>query len=233
MPPRFYRRVRLLPGLRMNLGKRGVILSIGGRGAWYPVGAARPSSDPRHPRNRALLDRACSAGRGAAMRASIRLQPHRGPLRDRRAVAAWETCGRLRLTAAGARPSRWVPAGEDSAVPTLDTRAQTHSSKYPPAKPGALGFEPLKAACRPLTRPRFLILKLTLRINTWHVKVPVKRNALSPTPTERRGQSCRVSFFLPSKSSRVHTATVGNVKLLLPPRQSRGNSQDIRRPDST
>ena len=29
-------------------------------------------------------------------------------------------------------------------------------SKYPPAKPGALGCEPLKAAMRSLTRPRVL-----------------------------------------------------------------------------
>jgi len=33
------------------------------------------------------------------------------------------------------------------------TEANRGTSKYPPAKPGALGFEPLKAAWGPLTRP--------------------------------------------------------------------------------
>jgi uncharacterized protein DUF4236 len=31
---RFYRRLRILPGLRLNVGKTGVSASIGGRGAW-------------------------------------------------------------------------------------------------------------------------------------------------------------------------------------------------------
>jgi hypothetical protein len=35
---RFSRRVRLMPGLRVNLSKGGVSLSVGTRGAWYTVG---------------------------------------------------------------------------------------------------------------------------------------------------------------------------------------------------
>ena len=35
---RFSRRVSIIPGLRVNLGKRGASLSIGHRGAWYTVG---------------------------------------------------------------------------------------------------------------------------------------------------------------------------------------------------
>jgi Protein of unknown function (DUF4236) len=35
---RFYRRVSLIPGLRVNLSKGGASLSIGGRGAWYTIG---------------------------------------------------------------------------------------------------------------------------------------------------------------------------------------------------
>lgn len=31
---RFYRRIRIFPGLRMNLSKSGISTSIGGRGAW-------------------------------------------------------------------------------------------------------------------------------------------------------------------------------------------------------
>src|SRR5271157_77846 len=78
------------------------------------------------------------------------------------------------------------------------------ASKYPPAKPGALGFEPLKAACRPLTLAPVPHSETHATKEYLTLKVPVRRNALSPTPIERRGQGCRVSFFLPSKSSRVH-----------------------------
>jgi uncharacterized protein DUF4236 len=35
---RFFRRVTLLPGLRLNLSKSGASVSIGHRGAWYTVG---------------------------------------------------------------------------------------------------------------------------------------------------------------------------------------------------
>ena len=54
----------------------------------------------------------------------------------------------------------------NDAIATGSAFEMVFPRKYPPAKPGALGFEPLKAACRPLTWPRFLILKLTLRKNT-------------------------------------------------------------------
>jgi hypothetical protein len=42
MPLRFFRRVRLAPGLRVNLSKSGVSLSIGARGAWFTVGPRGP-----------------------------------------------------------------------------------------------------------------------------------------------------------------------------------------------
>jgi hypothetical protein len=35
---RFYRRIRLLPGVRLNVSKSGVSTSIGGRGAWLTFG---------------------------------------------------------------------------------------------------------------------------------------------------------------------------------------------------
>jgi Protein of unknown function (DUF4236) len=38
MTIRFFRRVTLLPGLRLNLSKSGVSLSFGGRGHWLTVG---------------------------------------------------------------------------------------------------------------------------------------------------------------------------------------------------
>jgi hypothetical protein len=36
---RFQKRVSILPGLRLNLGKRGPSLSIGRRGAWFTIGS--------------------------------------------------------------------------------------------------------------------------------------------------------------------------------------------------
>jgi hypothetical protein len=35
---RFYRRIRLIPGLRLNLSRSGPSLSFGHRGAWYTIG---------------------------------------------------------------------------------------------------------------------------------------------------------------------------------------------------
>ena len=35
---RFYKRVSIIPGLRVNLSKSGPSLSIGHRGAWYTIG---------------------------------------------------------------------------------------------------------------------------------------------------------------------------------------------------
>ncbi len=35
---RFYKRIRLIPGLRVNLSRSGASLSIGHRGAWYTIG---------------------------------------------------------------------------------------------------------------------------------------------------------------------------------------------------
>ena len=36
---RFYKRIRLIPGLRVNLSRSGASLSIGHRGAWLTIGA--------------------------------------------------------------------------------------------------------------------------------------------------------------------------------------------------
>ncbi len=38
MPLRVFKRVPLIPGLRANISKSGVSLSIGHRGAWYTIG---------------------------------------------------------------------------------------------------------------------------------------------------------------------------------------------------
>lgn len=36
---RFQRRVRIVPGVRLNFGKRGTSISFGHRGFWYTIGA--------------------------------------------------------------------------------------------------------------------------------------------------------------------------------------------------
>jgi hypothetical protein len=41
---RFYRRVRLFPGLRVNLSKSGASLSVGRRGSWLTFGGKRKPS---------------------------------------------------------------------------------------------------------------------------------------------------------------------------------------------
>ena len=55
-------------------------------------------------------------------------------------------------------------------------------SKYPAAKPGALGFEPLKAAWRAAYAARSFIPKVPLRKNTWHSEALVLHNSLFPDP---------------------------------------------------
>jgi hypothetical protein len=41
MPLRFYRRVRLFPGARLNFGKRGASISVGERAAHVTIGRGR------------------------------------------------------------------------------------------------------------------------------------------------------------------------------------------------
>jgi hypothetical protein len=38
MPLRFFRRIRIAPGFRVNLSRSGVSASIGRRGAWFTIG---------------------------------------------------------------------------------------------------------------------------------------------------------------------------------------------------
>jgi hypothetical protein len=35
---RYYRRVQIIPGLKINLSRSGPSISVGSRGAWYTVG---------------------------------------------------------------------------------------------------------------------------------------------------------------------------------------------------
>ena len=70
MTLRFTGCVSLLPGLRANLSKSGVSLSIAGHGAWYAIGLARPARDPSGiPGDGALLDQASPADSSTSCRA--------------------------------------------------------------------------------------------------------------------------------------------------------------------
>ena len=110
------------------------------------------------------------------------------------------------------------------------------ASKYPPAKPGALGCEPLKAAAGSLTRPR----KTTGDNEVLTCRGPLL-NLPAHFPCYKLWEF--VTFL---EAQRPHAASPGailcekahhcefpantavTVKLLLPPRQSRGVSQRTR-----
>jgi hypothetical protein len=69
MPLRFTRRFSLIPGLRVNLSKRGASLSIGHRGAWWTVGRRGQRATVGLPGTGAVLDGACSACAASTWRA--------------------------------------------------------------------------------------------------------------------------------------------------------------------
>lgn len=113
------------------------------------------------------------------------------------------------------------------------------SSKYPPAKPGALEIGPLEAALGPLTRPQkfgstFVHHHLMIDRPKSHLTFAYRRAAhrtrsISSFYAHSRPKRVSGSIFCPHL--RIHfrrfaiatapTATSGNVELLLPPRQSR------------
>jgi hypothetical protein len=72
---RFYRRVSLIPGLRANLSKSGVSLSIGHRGLWYTLGPHRRRVTVGLP------------GSGLYWTKSERYPPHPAPHAGHRAAA--------------------------------------------------------------------------------------------------------------------------------------------------
>ena len=65
---RFWRRVRIIPGLRVNLSKTGPSLSIGGRGAWFTIG----------PRGRRVTVGLPGTGLFWTERLSAAVPPHTG-----------------------------------------------------------------------------------------------------------------------------------------------------------
>ena len=60
---RFYRRLRIMPGLRLNLSKRGASVGIGRRGAWFTMGR-RPRATVGLPGTG--LSYSVTAGQGGA-----------------------------------------------------------------------------------------------------------------------------------------------------------------------
>ena len=87
-------------------------------------------------------------------------------------------------------------------------------SKYPPAKPEALGFEPLKAAGRFVAHAKFPF-------------GPCAYERLCPTFASlsgKLGDFHRLNHFCHSPTFKISKPwhTPGSVKLLLPPQQNRG-----------
>jgi hypothetical protein len=122
---------------------------------------------------------------------------------------------------------RWKPAPGERPLEGI-------SSKYPPAKPGALECEPLKAAAGSLARPRKTVRAAASWVPTHRLRTATTGSAPITTPEITSADpSEAVQPYMqlprrarPSGANRVsaHETTAGNVKLLLPPRQSRGIS---------
>src|SRR5271165_3754369 len=113
-----------------------------------------------------------------------------------------------------ARPGRRA----SPAAKSLAERLGGSSSKYPPAKPGALEFGAAQSGPLPTPWPSNLRIH-TIRCAPHHVI----RTALNPSGTNGRAPE-RCS---PPRERHASAHTAGNVKLLLPPRQSRGISSGL------
>jgi endonuclease/exonuclease/phosphatase family metal-dependent hydrolase len=133
--------------------------------------------------------------------------------------------------------SRTAPAGPQRA--RNDPKYEYWERKYPPAEPGALGLEPLKAACR----CRFSSALLPTARNAspkQSAQISLPRPLITPTTYIRTSSWCGLKFLArPSMGNSLlcgwrlmirslvdgpADSTAGYVKLLLPPRQSRRNS---------
>jgi hypothetical protein len=71
MPIRFYRRFRAGP-FRLNVSKRGVSYSVGGRGFWYTVGRNHTRTTLSPPGTRELIRERTGEGRKRAMAAGVK-----------------------------------------------------------------------------------------------------------------------------------------------------------------
>ena len=99
--------------------------------------------------------------------------------------------------------------------------AWNNGDKYPPAKPGTLECEPFKAAEKPATRPTHW------SIRRFRAAGKLPRRCVAPSPSldlelrarEVHNTKRRNATYVPAHPEKC---TAGNVKLLLPPRQSRG-----------
>ena len=122
------------------------------------------------------------------------------------------------------RPSGLLPAHAGLLRPTSRPWVPTESSygKYPPAKPGALGLEPLEAAGRSINErlclPEYPPICPAISENSSGTDAFER----GPRNSLRAGRRAKVHLRNQRFQRRRHTP--GNVKLLLPPRQSRGTS---------
>ena len=106
--------------------------------------------------------------------------------------------------------------------------------KYPPAEPGALRFEPLEAA---VAASHVTLIGLIASPQHWKQPLLAPSRALTNRTSFAPCFASAACVYLPIKArersrctrSRSGRPTPGNVKLPLPPRQSRGNSRYISR----
>jgi hypothetical protein len=92
MTLRFWRRIRIAPGLRVNLSKSGASVSIGRRGGWYTIGPRGQRMTVGAPGTGFFWtehSRAPQPGRAARVAGMNRDCRDLGPVHDRDVVACY------------------------------------------------------------------------------------------------------------------------------------------------
>ena len=79
---RLYRRLKILPGVRVNLSRSGVSTSIGGRGAWLTFGRrgtratiGAPGTGPSYSTTLSMHNQVHGEGAGAAQGSAVESSP--------------------------------------------------------------------------------------------------------------------------------------------------------------
>ena len=76
---RFNRRIRILPGIRVNIGKKGISTSFGARGAWLTVGRRGTRVTVGLPGSGLSYTRSAQPSTQPALSAPLRGAPRRTP----------------------------------------------------------------------------------------------------------------------------------------------------------
>jgi hypothetical protein len=125
MSLRFFRRIRTVPGLRVNLSKSGASVSIGTRGAWYTIGPRGRRITGRPCGNRPILDRDGEVTAGSSIVGRKPDRCARSPRRHGRgAGAAHFSAGRTAIGAAAGLV--FAPQPREVARPPLGSLPHLH-----------------------------------------------------------------------------------------------------------